>query len=65
MTLLEAQGRTVEMVNLADDDQEDLIQDLSSIFYRFCARLYGQRRAKHKTETIMKQLQAKDDESCN
>lgn len=36
--LLEAQGRTVEIVNLAEDDKEDLVQDLSSIFYSFCAR---------------------------
>ncbi len=58
MTLLEAQGRTVEIVNLADDDKEDLIEDLSSIFYSFCARMYGQRRAKRKTEAIVKELQA-------
>ena len=61
LTLVEAQGRTVEIVNLAEDDTEDLIQDLSSIFSSFCARLYGQRRAKRKTETIVKELQAKDE----
>ena len=57
LTLLEAQGRTVEIVNLAEDDKEDLIQDLSSIFYSFCTRMYGQRRAKRKTEIIVKELQ--------
>ncbi len=58
LTLLEAQGRTVEIVYLTDDDKEDLIQDLSSIFSSFCARMYGQRRAKRKTETIVKELQS-------
>ncbi|GHO77811.1 resolvase [Ktedonobacter sp. SOSP1-85] len=62
LTLLEAQGRTVEIVNLADDDKEDLIQDLSSIFYSFCARMYGQRHAKRKTEKIVKELEAKEEE---
>jgi len=57
LTLLEAQGRHVEIVNLAEDDKEDVIQDLSSIFYSFCARMYGQRRAKRKTEAIVKELQ--------
>jgi putative resolvase len=61
LTLLEAQGRCVEIVNLADDDKEDLIQDLSSIFYSFCARMYGQRRAKRKTEKIVKELEAKEE----
>jgi putative resolvase len=55
LTLLEAQGRCVEIVNLADDDKEDLIQDLSSIIYSFCARMYGQRRAKRKTEKMVKE----------
>lgn len=65
VTLLEAQGRCVEMVNLAEDDQEDLIQDLSSIIYSFCARMYGQRRAKRKTEQLIKELEAKDEGECN
>lgn len=61
LTLLEAQGRCVEIVNLADDDKEDLIQDLRSIFYSFCARMYEQRRAKRKTEKIVKELEAKEE----
>ena len=35
--------------------------DLVSIVYSFAARLYGQRRAKRKTEAIVKQLQEADD----
>lgn len=56
-TLLQAQGRTVEVVNLAENDKEDLITDLVAIVYSFTARLYGQRRAKRKTEAIVKELQ--------
>jgi len=60
-TLLEIQGRKIEVVNLVENDKEDLLHDLASIVYSFCARLYGQRRAKRKTERLVEQLQAKDD----
>jgi len=40
--------------------QEDLLADLTSIIYSFCARLYGQRRAKRKTEKIVQELEDKD-----
>jgi len=33
-----------------------VLQDLASIIYSMCVRLYGQRRAKRKTETIVNQL---------
>jgi len=55
-TLLRGQGRALEVVNLAENDKEDLLADLVSVIYSFCARLYGQRRAKRKTETIVEQL---------
>src|SRR5271165_2073595 len=42
-TLLEKQGRRIEVVNLAENGQEDLMSDLVSIIYSFSARLYGQR----------------------
>jgi predicted site-specific integrase-resolvase len=61
-TLMEAQGRIIEVVNVAENDKEDLIADLASVIYSFCARLYGQRRAKRKTETIVKELHAKEGE---
>lgn len=61
-TLLKVQGRSLEVVNLSENGTEDLLADLTSIISSFCARLYGQRRATHKTETIVKQLQAKDEE---
>jgi putative resolvase len=59
-TLLEAQGRTIEVVNVAENDKEDLIADLVAIVYSFTARLYGQRRAKRKTEAFVEQLQSED-----
>jgi putative resolvase len=55
-TLLSGQGRTIEVVNLAANNREDLFADLVSIIYSFAARLYGQRRAKRTTEAIVKQL---------
>jgi putative resolvase len=60
-TLLRGQGRTLEVVNLVENNREDLLADLVSIVYSFAARLYGQRRAKRKTEAIVKQLQKADD----
>jgi len=61
-TLMETQGRAIEVVNGAENDKEDLITDLASVIYSFCARLYGQRRAKCKTEIIVKELHAKEGE---
>ena len=56
-TLLELQGRGFEVVNLAENNREDLLADLTSIMYSFMARLYGHRRAKRKTEALVQQLQ--------
>ena len=42
---------------MAENGKEDLIQDFVSIVTSFCARLYGQRRSKHKTERILSELQ--------
>ena len=61
-TLLEIQGRTIEVVNPAENSKEDLLHDLASIVYSICARLYGQRRAKRKTERLVEQLQAREDD---
>lgn len=54
--LLSQTGRRIEVVNLAENDQEDLLQDLLSIVYSVCVRLYGQRRAKKKQLLIGKIL---------
>ncbi len=55
-TLLAQQGRTIEVVNQAENGREDLLTDLVAIVYSFAARLYGQRRAKRKTEIVIKEL---------
>jgi len=54
--LLEKEGKTIEIVNIAEDDKTDLIQDLVSIVYSFSARMYGLRRSKRKTEKIIECL---------
>jgi putative resolvase len=61
-TLLTSQGRSLEVVNQAENDQEDLLADLTAILYSFTARLYGQRRAKRKTETVIRTLEAGESE---
>lgn len=60
-TLFSAQGRVIEVVNPAQNDTEELLADLTSIISSFCARLYGQRRAKRKTERLVQELQAKEE----
>ena len=55
--LLAMQGRQIEVINLAENGKEDLVQDFVSIVTSFCARLYGQRRSKGKTERIIAELQ--------
>jgi predicted site-specific integrase-resolvase len=59
-TLLEQQSRRIEAINLADDEKKDLLEDMVSIIYSFCAHLYGLRRAKRKTERIVRQLEGND-----
>src|SRR5258708_35261255 len=60
-TLLQTQGRAIEVVNQVENGTEDWLADLTAIVYSFCARLYGQRRAKRKTEAIVRELEAKGD----
>lgn len=61
-TLLRGQGRALEVVNEAGNETEDLLADLTSILYSFCARLYGQRWAKRKTESVIRTLEAGESE---
>lgn len=51
--LLRGQGRRIEVVKQAENETEDVLSDLRSIIYRFCARLDGPRRAKRKTEALV------------
>jgi predicted site-specific integrase-resolvase len=67
--LLTMQGRRIEVINQADAStvlsagkgKEDLIQDFVSIVTSFCARLYGQRRCKRKTERIIAELRTDEE----
>lgn len=61
--LLSRCGIKLEIVNLADNQRDELLQDLIAIITYFAARLYGQRRAKRKTEKIIKELAEDDDET--
>jgi len=54
--LCEKQGRLIEIVNGAEDEKEDIIQDFVAVIYSFSAKLYGLRRAKRKTEKIIKEI---------
>ncbi|WP_414587219.1 IS607 family transposase [Scytonema sp. PCC 10023] len=60
--LLSRCGVTLEIVNLAENGRDELMQDLVAIITSIAARLYGQRRAKRKTEKIIATLQSKEDE---
>jgi putative resolvase len=60
--LLNKEGRKIEVVNLAEDEKSDLVQDLISIIYSFSAKIYGLRRSKRNTEKIIKFLESKKDD---
>jgi putative resolvase len=44
------------VVNETQTDEEDLIQDFVSVITSFCARIYGKRRSKRKTEKLIEEL---------
>lgn len=50
---LEKDNKTIEVVNNAETDKEDLIQDFVSIITSYCAKIYGKRRTKRKTIDII------------
>ena len=56
-TLLANSNRTVEVVNNLESPKEDLIADFTSVITSFCAKIYGQRRSKRKTEQLIKDLE--------
>lgn len=64
-TLLRANGRGIEVVNQSENGTDDLLADLVSIIDSFCARLYGQRRAKRKTEKIVAELEKGDEDATS
>ena len=57
---LEKQGKKVEIINDMTDDKADLMEDFVSLVTSFCARLYGLRRSKRKTEKIIAELKREE-----
>lgn len=55
--LLKLQNRSVEVINVEQDSRDDLMQDFVAVITSFCARLYGQRRCKRKTEKLIQEIQ--------
>lgn len=48
-------------VIIIDDIQDDLMTDFTAVITSFCARLYGLRRTKRKTEQLIKLLEQDQD----
>ncbi len=57
-TLLSASGRRIEVANEAENDREELMQDLIAMITSFTARYYGRGRAKRKTEQLIEELRS-------
>jgi putative resolvase len=55
--LLNQLNKDIEVVNLAVERTDDLMQDFVSIITSFCARLYSIRRRTRKTECLIKCLE--------
>jgi len=56
-TLLGLAERELVVVNTTDITEDDLMGDFIAIIPSFCARLYGPRRAKRKTEQVLAALE--------
>lgn len=52
----------IVVVNKCETDQ-DLFKDFVSLVTSFCARIYGKRRTKRKTEQIIHALEKEGDDS--
>ena len=58
--MLERNGRSIEVVNEAENEEVDLMSDFVAIITSFTVRLYGQRRSRRKTEKIIEELKRED-----
>ena len=61
--LLNQLGVKLEIINMAENGQDELMMDLISIITSFCARIYGKRRSTRKTERLIAELENKTDTS--
>lgn len=46
----------VYVINETNDEKENLVEDLVSIITSYCSKIYGQRKSKRKTESLIKEL---------
>jgi len=60
--LLAMQKRKLIIIN-DTENKDDIVQDFISIITSFCARIYGRRRSKRKTEKIVRELH-EDNKKC-
>jgi putative resolvase len=60
-TLFNYLNKKIEVVNNVDNDKEDLIQDFISVITSFCARIYGLRRSRRRTEKLIDALKNNKD----
>ena len=58
--LLKLQDREIEIINESSNDRDDLMEDFVSIITSFCARLYGLRRNKRRTEKLIENILKKE-----
>jgi putative resolvase len=54
--LLKERGTEIVVIHRDKEDETDLLKDMVSVLYSFCARLYGLRRAYSKTKKCEKIL---------
>lgn len=57
-SLLNQLNKRIEIINQAETQKEDILQDLISIITSYSAKIYGLRRSKRKTEAIISHLQS-------
>ncbi|WP_324282722.1 IS607 family transposase [Cyanobacterium aponinum UTEX 3222] len=60
--LLNKQGKDIEVVNLAEERKDDLMQDFVAIITSFCARFYSIRKRTRKTECLIQCLKENQNE---
>lgn len=58
--LCKSKNINIIIANESTTDKEDLVNDLVSVITSFCAKLYGSRKSKHKTESIIKGIYKED-----
>lgn len=53
----------IYVVNEVDCEEHGLMEDLVAIITSFCARMYGQRRSKRKTEKLIAELKVNEQDN--